>query len=681
MFATPQFSKIAYDPLVLKGGLDLTTPTLSTPPGMVKDAVNFEVSVTGGYSRIVGYERIDGHPSPSAALALQITVAAFSLVPAVGDTLTGATSGATGVVAYVGANYVALTKVVGVFQVGENLLDAGPVVGLTTSVGGTQGSKQDAIINAAAADIYRTDIGPPPGSGGILGVVFFNDTLYAVKNNVGDTEAVFHKATAAGWVTVPYYHLVPFTGGMGVLTDGATLTQGANIATVKRVAVSFGDTLAGTAGGLLVITAPAPGSFAAGAATLSSGGDVTLLGPEIQITRPAGGRYEFVVDNFGGQLATRRVYGCDGVGLAFEFDGDVLVPILTATVPDTPTHIAVFKKHLFLAFESSLVHSAPGLPYNFQGIDGATEVAVGDRITGLNVTRGEQAGGAMAIYGRNSTSLLYGNGAADWQLVAYGEGSGCIRYSAQYLTEPYVLDDRGVVTLKTSLNYGNFDQATLTANIQPFINAKRTRVSASCVNRAKSQYRLFFSDGSGLFLTVLNGKYLGAMPVEFPDAVTCAWDGEVSDGSEVSFFGSDNGFVYELEKGTSFDGEPLIASFTMAFNSTRSPRTLKRYRHAALEVTGTGYATFDFGYTLGYGSLDIPQSGAASFESAFSAVNWDAFVWDAFIWDGVTLMPTEAELRGLAENLSIAISSGTNYVAAFTINTIIVHYTPRRGLR
>lgn len=671
---------VQYDNMVLKGGLDLTTPTLSTPPGMVKDAINFEVSVTGGYSRIVGYERYDGRPSPSSSVEQQLTIVIFMTVPVVGDTVVGGTSGATGVVCFVGADYVAVTKVTGVFVVGEDLND-GPLVGVIASVGGTQGPEQDAIIHAAAADIYRADITALPGSGAVLGVVFFNDTLYAFRNNVSDTEAVLFKATAGGWVVVPYYKSVAFTEGMGALADGDTLTQGGNTATVKRVVVESGDTEAGTAAGRLIITTPAPGSFAAGAATLSSGGSVLLSGAETQITKAPGGHFEFVVDNFGGQLATRRVYGADGTDLAFEFDGDVLVPIITSTVPDTPTHIAVFKKHLMLSFESSVVHSSPGLPYNFQGIDGASEIAVGDRITGLTVARGEQAGGAMVIYGRNSTSLLYGTGAADWQLVAYGEGSGGIRYSAQYLTEPYVLDDRGVITLRTSLNYGNFDQATLTANIQPLINAKRTRVAASIVNRAKSQYRLFFSDGSGLWLTILNGKYLGAMPIEFPHTVACAWEGETSSGDEVSFFGDTEGMVFQLEKGRSFDGQDLIASFTMTFNAAKSPRTLKSYRHAALEVTGTGYAQFSFGYTLGYGSLDIPQPNSAVYSSAFASVLWDSFVWDNFRWDGTTLMPTEAELRGVAENISVAVSSGTNYIADYTINSIIIHYTPRRGLR
>lgn len=684
MFRPPPLPQVRYDTIILKGGLDVVTPTLSAGVGVARDANNFEVSVTGGYSRIVGYERIDGQPAPSEAISQQLNFGTFLMTPVVGDTLTGVTSGATGVVAFVGVDYAAVTKVVGNFVAGEDVTDAGPTVGTLTAVDGTQGSLVDAQIKAAAADIYRADIGEVPGAGPVRGVFYYNDTLFAFRNDVTDVFSVLYMATSGGWTLVPYYYEVEFTAGAGDVVDGYNLVQGGNTALIKRVVVESGDLDAGTAAGRFIVEAPAPGSFAAGAATITggAGGTATLGGAETQITKPAGGTYQFVIDNFYGQAATKRVYGCDGVGLAFEFDGDVLVPIRTSTVPDTPTHVAVFKKHLFLSFEGSAVHSSPGLPYNFQGIDGASEITVGDIITGLTVSRGEQAGGAMVIYGRNSTTMLYGTSAADWNEVSYGEGSGCIRYSAQYLNEPYVLDDRGVITLATSLNYGNFDQATLTHNIQPFIISKRTRVAASLVNRTKSQYRLLFNDGSGLFCTILNGKYLGAMPVEFAHTAFCAWAGETSGGSEVSFFGAaDSGFVYELEKGTSFDGEALVANFTLNYNPSKSPRIIKKYLHAALEVTGTGFAQIDFGYLLGYSSSDIPQAGQTSYQSAFAPANWDSFVWDAFTWDGVTLSPTEAELRGSAENIAITVSSGGDYVGAFTINSVILHYALRRGLR
>lgn len=682
MFKTPTLPSTRFDPLVMKGGLDMVTPTLSTPPGMVKDTVNFEVAPTGGYSRLTGYERYDGRAAPSNAQVQQLYVDAFTVQPPNNVTVTGGTSGATGVVVDTAVEgLVAVTKVAGVFLRNEKLYQGATLVGTIVALGGTRGSQSDAILQAKAADIYRTDIQGVPGSGPVRGVVFYKDELYAFRDNAAGTAVAIYKATTSGWLAVPFSQQISFTDGRNPLTDGATITQGANTATLRRTVVQSGSLTAGSAAGYFIITTPTPEAFVSGAATISGGGTATLVAPATNVGLAPGGRFEFVIDNFTGADATRRVYGCDGVNPAFEFDGSLLTPIHTGSVPDTPKHVAVFKDHLFLAIESSVIHSAPGDPYDFTAINGGGEIAMGATVTGLTVARGEQAGGALVVYGRNNTSMIYGNNAQDWQKAAFGEGSGCIRYSAQYLNEPYCLDDRGLITLRASQNYGNFDQATLTSNIQPFINAKRNQVAASMVNRSKSQYRLFFKDGSGLYSTVLNGKYLGSMTVKFEHPVFCAWAGETTQGDEVSFFGGFNGYVYQFEKGTSFDGMALIANFIMTFNHTKSPRILKSYRHAALEMTGGGYARIDFGYSLGYGSVKIPQPGVQPYDSAFAVGRWDMFVWDAFIWDGVTLAPTEAEVRGDAENIAMMVSSGSTYIAPYTINSIILHYIPRRSLR
>ena len=45
---------VKYDLIRMNGGLDLVTPTLSLPPGVARDALNFEASITGGYTRIAG---------------------------------------------------------------------------------------------------------------------------------------------------------------------------------------------------------------------------------------------------------------------------------------------------------------------------------------------------------------------------------------------------------------------------------------------------------------------------------------------------------------------------------------------------------------------------------------------------------------------------------------------------
>jgi len=56
-------------------------------------------------------------------------------------------------------------------------------------------------------------------------------------------------------------------------------------------------------------------------------------------------------------------------------------------------------------------------------------------------------------------------------------------------------------------------------------------------------------------------------------------------------------------------------------------------------------------------------------------------VWDEFFWDSNGLGPIECPMGGTAENVAISISCEANYLKAFTLNSAIIHYTPRRVLR
>jgi hypothetical protein len=80
--------------------------------------------------------------------------------------------------------------------------------------------------------------------------------------------------------------------------------------------------------------------------------------------------------------------------------------------------------------------------------------------------------------------------------------------------------------------------------------------------------------------------------VLFPNPVFCVDEGENSLGAEVTYFGSSDGlgYVYQMDVGTSFDGAAINAYITTAWNPIGSPRILKRFRAASIEMQGTAYA-------------------------------------------------------------------------------------------
>jgi hypothetical protein len=677
-----QTPPVKYDLIRLSGGLDQVTPTLSLPPGVCRRAANFECSINGGYTRIAGYERYDGRPNPSDANYNILTCSLTGSV-SVGDTVVGLSSAATGKCIARSGNDVVITRETGVFVAQEGISVSAAQVGTITQILGVAANGlTDAQYRALAADDYRADIHAVPGSGPILGVAYYDGVVYAWRNNAGNTAAAMYKSTASGWSLVNLGYEVPFNTGSGFATNDVVVgaTSGAT-ATIRRVVRESGTFSGGDAVGRLLF-ASVTGTFQSGENLRVGGvtkGVATAGSTAITLTKD--GRVETAVGNFGGGDVNKKLYGCDGKNRAFEWDGEIYVPIATGMSPDTPTHVAFHKQHLFLAFGHSLQFSAIGNPFQWSPLLGAGELAMNDDITNLLVMPGDQTTGALAVYTRNDTSILYGTDSSTFKLSSYNTGTGAIAYTAQNMDQTYVLDDRGIMALQTSLNFGNFLPASLTMNLRPFVQQHRNLATASVVDREKGQYRVFFSDSTALYTTVVNGKVLGTMPIQFSHPVTCACEGETPDGSEASFFGSTNGFVYRLDAGTSFDGGVIPANINLVYNSIGSPRVLKRYRKAMVELTGNSYAEIAFGYDLGYRTLALLQPVDASYSKDLRSAFWDDMVWDNFVWDGEELSPAEIEVTGTAENMSIRVTSVSALFKPFTVNNIIIHYTPRRGLR
>ena len=673
--------QISYFPL--RGGLNLVTPPLSMPDGMCLEALNFEVDVDGGYRRIAGYERFDGQAQPSSAVYRLINCS-FSGVVSIGDTLTGATSGATGYVIAVTDTYIVLTKVTGSYVDAENLT----VLGVTKAVSigiDLEGGATSSILNCeyrhAAANVYRADILPVTGSGSILGVHRYDNNTYAFRNNVGGTEADMYVSSGAGWVKVNLGFQIEFTNANLSVEELDTLTKGAVTAQIKRVVVESGSLASGVNTGRLIIGTPAGGNFSAGAATSTGGGTLTLSGAQTAITLAPSGRYEFVNHNFGGLFNGSRMYGVSGTHQAFEFDGDVFVPIRTGMITDTPKHIIVHVNHLFLAFDGSAQHSAVGNPYSYTIINGAGELAMGDTITGFLTMVGSNATSALAVFTTNKTSILYGTGASDWQLVTYSFESGAFDYTMQSIGQGYALDALGIRQISASQDFGNFANAQVSKFIRPFIEPRVTKSIGSCIIRLRNQYRLYFNDRFALHVTFDNGKVLGIMPVKFAHSFNCIASFETNSGEEYVLAGGTDGYVYRMEKGTSFDGESIEYYVNLSFSYMKNPRSRKRFRKALYELTGNDYAEFETGYQLAYASNEVNQGVSAANVKNGGQVFWDEFVWDNFYWDGKSISPSEQDLTGTAENISLIVRGDSALFKTFTINSAIIHYTTRRMQR
>lgn len=664
------------------GGLDLVTPPVEMSSGALRSASNMEIGINGGYTRIGGYERYSGKAKPSAAIYAILTCTITGSV-ALGDVLTDNAGTSFGTVIALPTGQAVLTRLTGTFSTG-NIKVGATVVG--TCVGEQQiAAAATPALNASyrnlAADVYRALIAVVPGSGSILGVHQYNGSVYAFRNNAGATAAVMHVSSASGWTPVTLGEEISFSNANTSVGDGDTLTQGAVTATVSRVVVQTGTLLSGVNTGRLILAGRSGGNFAAGAATSSGGGALTLSGAQSAITLLPGGRYEFDNWNFGGGTGTKKMYGCNGVNRGFEFDGTTFVPIATGMATDAPTHLKAHKNQLFFSFAGSAQHSGIGTPYAWSAVSGAAELACGDNITGFLGLAGSETSAALGIYTRNRTLVLYGNSPADWNLVPYSEEAGALPYTIQFVGQGVTLDDQGITLLATTQNYGNFQNAVVSDKITPYLNDLTITAQASCIVRRKNQYRLFFSGGDAVYMTFKSNKIMGMTPISMPDPVMCISSAEGASGQEEIYFGSTDGYVYQMDIGTSFDGDRIAWHAELAFNHFGGPRQLKTFRKGVTEVTGSAYCEFSFSYSLGYGSTEFDASTSEGLTSALAGTNWDSFVWDQFFWDGRTLLPTEADITGTAENIALMFSGNSDEFESFTLNSEIIHYTTRRSMR
>lgn len=683
MLRLPQMEAARYDPVQMGGGLDQVTSAYQLSPGALRECLNFACRPQGGYYRIPGYERFDGRPMPHRAEFVPVAV---TLLPgksiAVGDS--GTFGNLTGTVSFVDPfeNYIGLTKTTSLATpiVPGNVVIGGDIKGTATGYYSGLDIKTIAINKAAAANIYRADIGAVPGSGPIRGVVYHNDTAYAFRDNAGATACEIYKSSAAGWTSVPLGQIINFTAMTGLPAEGTTLTAGGVTATVRRTAITSGDTGTGTGAGYMVIDTVVGGPFAAGAATFTGGG-ATLAGAQSQITLLPGGDYSFDLERFSAGGASQRIYGADGVNDAFEFDGEVYVPIPIATTAK-PKYVQGHADHLFLMVESSMIHSGIGRPFNYEVISGAGEIALKGVGTGMLVLPGNQGTAALGAFTDDSTWILYGTSSADWKLVNFNLGIGAKHGSLQNLFDAFAFDDRGGTMMKASLNYGNFDAGRITYNIRPFVQSQRGQKISSSINRENGQYRVFFASGYGIYTTTKSDGIVGHGVVLYPHPVRCTFDGTNSDGTAFSLFGTDDGYVMLNDVGTSFDGQKINGYINTNINCAKSPRMRKRFRRLVLEMQGDGYVDMRVGYSFDWASADILPHLFVDGDAAFSShPAWDSLIWDAFYWDGKSDDSISVELSGTGENLQTILTVDSDYVAEFTVPSAIFHYTPRRGNR
>ncbi len=515
-----------------------------------------------------------------------------------------------------------------------------------------------------------------PGEDGVLGTCRYAGDQYAWRNDTGGATAKMFKSTSSGWSEVVPGETINFVSGVTAFVAGETLSGGASseTATIERVILQSGA-WDGSAIGYIVISS-ASGAFSNPETITSVSGSATSSSTNEAITLQPDGNYDIIVFNFYGSTNLRKIYWTNGVDTAYMFNGSVIVPIRVAGMEtDKPTHLAAHLSRLFLSYPGgSVQRSTVKDPLTFSALLGAGEMTTGSEVVSINVL----GKSTLVFLCQNSDSIwmLQGTSETDWDFSQYSDTVGAKANTVEGVNNLVFLMGNKFTTLQASQKFGDFVDNALDEGLAKFIENRVPVASVSVLN--KSQYRLFFDDGFITCVTFNKNKPTTGTILEYGFKTTCAWS-TIENGIEYIYAGADDGFVYQLDSGDSFNGNNITGFIRMPYYAYDALRHNKHFLKMILELDGpaslTSNTTLALSCDFDYGTPNIPGSRSYNYNIVGGGAFWGDGVWGEFVYDAPIIDRACTDIDGIAENMSTHIGFISKNDEQFNMQAITVDYT------
>lgn len=690
-------------PFAFRGGLDLSASPLRVDPGRLLFTKNYEPGPgSEGYRRINGYERFDGRPEVSDASYWILSYdTGTNDVFAEGATVTGDTSGATGTLlvddvlesgTFAGsdaAGYLVLTDVVGTFVDGENLSVSATVGAVAVEPAYERSATTTALDQTYLQDAYdtrRLTVGTVTGTSDIADGWHYGDDVVVFRGDGANITA--YKSSAAGWVAVPFYDYIKYDAGVhtgppngfqiGDTVTGASSGASATVAYVGKYSGTWGS----DAAGWLILTGVTGGPFTDGEnLQVSAVTYATADGANTTYSITDGSNdFHFYNHEFA-TYGVELMFGCDGVGSGFFYDGVAIGPMYTGMSTDVPINVHVHQSHLWFAFASGVVqHSSINEPFENSVLTGAAAIQLGAEVTNF-LSLGDEA---LAVASRNHIGIVYGTSSADWNnksLKKHQESVGAIARTMQPIANNVFLDDRGVMTLAVAQEYGNFTSNTLSEPIAALVDAKRHLVTDTVALREKVHYRMFCSDGTVIVIGFDRNEARSFTTLSYDVTFRRVFSFEKSDGTEMTIGIADGkDYVYRMDVGRSFDGAAIEAYFRTVFNHITNPRIKKDFKKVVFDVDVDETASIQYQVAYNYDTPDIPNSVLLSTTTDVIGGGgwWNEGNWNEFLWNGQVISQAEAWVPGQGLNASLLVYSSSAIERPHTFRGIQYIYSPMR---
>jgi len=399
-----------------------------------------------------------------------------------------------------------------------------------------------------------------------------------------------------------------------------------------------------------------------------------------------GGRARFVDLNFG---SGHKVLIVDGTNYPAVFDdsANTVTSITSSTDVQGADFVTVYKTTVFYAKGSNLYFTAPSTYDDFSAANGGGVINIGHTITGLAVFRDQ-----LIIFSRNSVKRLVGTTLADFTLTPITDRIGCI--SGDTIQEVggdimYAAPD-GIRLLSATDRIGDFGLGiasdVIAKDAYGFLQSSSD--FCSLVLREKAQYRIFAyvaseqkSTAKGLIATKFLSQGADGMAWASTKGIKafCADSKYTESFDETTIFANNDGYVYELDTGSSFDGSIIEAIYESPYMPITDPQTRKTFYKMTLYAEPSGAMEldvnfkYDFDTSTNTGIIQPPTFNVSSSGSSVFLFGSTESVFGTTTFGGVLDSVYNENVIGSGKTVALRIEdSSTN--PTFTLDTVILEF-------
>lgn len=247
-------------------------------------------------------------------------------------------------------------------------------------------------------------------------------------------------------------------------------------------------------------------------------------------------------------------------------------------------HVAIFKDTAFYAKDNIITFTAPFTVDDFSAANGAGSLNVANDVTGLAVFRDQ-----LIIFTEDSIKRLTGSSSADFTVSPITDRMGCINGDTiqEVGGDIMYLAPDGIRLLSATERIGDFGLGVTSdkifKDVSTFIN--QTSNFASVVLREKAQYRIFAYTESetketakGLIATKFISQGADGLNWSTTTGIKASIaDSRYTSTLETVAFANEDGYVYTMESGSTFDGSNIRAIYESPFMPITDPQVRKTF--------------------------------------------------------------------------------------------------------